>query len=353
MNIPLVSVIITSYNYDNYLEKTIQSVLDQTYPAIETIIVDDGSTDQSVNIIKSYGDDVIPILKENGGQGSSINAGFVRSSGVFTFFLDSDDYYMPETISNAVKAFTEDVVMVQSRMLLVDEQDKVIGTHPASYIKFDSGDLRQLVVKCGFFIGTVTTGNGYRRSVLEKILPLDEKKFFLSPDGYFLNIVPFYGKIATIDKPNAYYRAHEHNNAHFMVNGQINRQRLQRKLKWIQNENETLYSNAKKFGFSIPSNYQYRMSCYSFIIRLFSLKFAPEQHPYPRDSSFLLGIMGIASLFRREHTLRLRLSLLPWFFLTALCPKKISKPLFDFIFDKDVFAGIRLLKRVMRKMILL
>jgi glycosyltransferase involved in cell wall biosynthesis len=69
---PLVSILINNYNYGRFLTEAIDSALNQTYSNIEVIVVDDGSTDNSQEIIKSYQDKIIPILKPNGGQASAI-----------------------------------------------------------------------------------------------------------------------------------------------------------------------------------------------------------------------------------------------------------------------------------------
>jgi Glycosyltransferases involved in cell wall biogenesis len=71
-NQPLVSIIITSYNYEKFLSRAIDSALQQTYPVKEVIVVDDGSTDNSRDIINSYGDRIVPVFQENGGMTSGI-----------------------------------------------------------------------------------------------------------------------------------------------------------------------------------------------------------------------------------------------------------------------------------------
>lgn len=78
---PLVSIIITSYNYDRFLRESIDSAINQTYANIEIIAVDDGSKDNSKEIITSYGNKITAILKDNGGQASAFNAGFKVSNG--------------------------------------------------------------------------------------------------------------------------------------------------------------------------------------------------------------------------------------------------------------------------------
>src|SRR5690242_15345928 len=77
----LVSIIIDNYNYGQYLQAAIESALGQTYHNIEVVVVDDGSTDDSREVIGRYDGRITAVLKENGGQASALNAGFVRSHG--------------------------------------------------------------------------------------------------------------------------------------------------------------------------------------------------------------------------------------------------------------------------------
>src|SRR6188474_3407037 len=103
----LVSVIIDNYNYGRFLREAIDSALGQTYPRVE-VIVDDGSTDDSRAVIAAYGDRVVPVLKENGGQASAFNAGFAASRGELICFLDSDDAFKPEKVAAVVRFIEAD-----------------------------------------------------------------------------------------------------------------------------------------------------------------------------------------------------------------------------------------------------
>ena len=102
---PLVSILINNYNYGRFLGDAIDSALAQTYEHCEVIVVDDGSTDDSPDIIRSYGDRIIPILKANGGQASAFNAGFERSQGDILCFLDADDTFRPRKAARIVALF--------------------------------------------------------------------------------------------------------------------------------------------------------------------------------------------------------------------------------------------------------
>jgi glycosyltransferase involved in cell wall biosynthesis len=96
-NFPLVSIIINNYNYDRYVRMAIESALHQSWQNVEVIVVDDGSTDKSREIIQKYEHKARIILKENGGQGSAFNAGFAESKGEIILFLDADDMLLHET----------------------------------------------------------------------------------------------------------------------------------------------------------------------------------------------------------------------------------------------------------------
>ncbi|HVF47851.1 MAG TPA: glycosyltransferase [Pyrinomonadaceae bacterium] len=101
-----VSVIIPNYNYAHYLREAIEGVLNQTYPDIEIIVVDDGSTDGSSEILKSYGDRILLILQNNQGVSAARNNGVMSSHGQYVAFLDADDSWLPKKIEREVEQFS-------------------------------------------------------------------------------------------------------------------------------------------------------------------------------------------------------------------------------------------------------
>ena len=189
---PLVSILINNYNYGRFLKEAIESALNQTYPRIEVIVVDDGSTDNSREIISSYGDRIVSILKENGGQASAFNAGFAASQGKVICFLDADDLFKPEKVATVVHDFQKAQKIgwhFHTLELFGDcaekETQKVnLNSSELSGIY----DLRPYLKKgklkgsLSFEMSTATSGICFRRSFLKKILPMSEEIRITSDD---------------------------------------------------------------------------------------------------------------------------------------------------------------------------
>jgi GT2 family glycosyltransferase len=169
----LVSIITPSYNQAPFLEQTIQSVLEQEYPHIEYIVVDGGSTDDSVEVIKTYADRLAYWISErDSGQAEAINKGFARANGEIVAWLNSDDYYLQQTISSVVRCFEQnpDVVMVYGNMLAVDGNGQTINL-----LKYKQLSLEDLL--CFQIIGQPSVF--FRRSALEKAGWLDPTFHFM------------------------------------------------------------------------------------------------------------------------------------------------------------------------------
>lgn len=101
--LPLVSAVIPVYNGSDYLREAIDSVLSQTYSNIEILVIDDGSTDDTWDIIQSYGDKVRGFHKENGGVSSALNLGIKNMKGEWFAWLSHDDLWLPENIERKVE----------------------------------------------------------------------------------------------------------------------------------------------------------------------------------------------------------------------------------------------------------
>lgn len=197
----LVSIVTPSYNQASYLEQTIQSVLSQDYPRIESIVIDGGSTDGSVEIIKKYESRLAYWASEkDNGQADAINKGLARAKGEILAWLNSDDYYLPNTISSAVKIFEEnpDVIMLYGDILAVDEQGQTINL-----LKYRQLSLEDLL--CFQIIGQPAVY--FRRQAYEKRGGLDPTFHFLLDHHLWIRLAQ-QGKILHVPQTWAAARYH-------------------------------------------------------------------------------------------------------------------------------------------------
>src|SRR5512142_3072128 len=150
---PLVSIIITNYNYGSFLPSAIESAIQQYYPSLEVIVVDDGSTDHSRDIMNSYGTRILSLFKQNGGQASAMNIGFGQSHGDIVIFLDADDMLLPDIVQRVVEAFRlhPNVAKVMYRMEVIDAAGRLTGEiKPNPHLPLRSGDLRPYILTSPF-----------------------------------------------------------------------------------------------------------------------------------------------------------------------------------------------------------
>ncbi len=177
MNVqPLVSVIVRNYNYGRYLRGAIDSALHQTYANTEIVVVDDGSTDDSREIIASYGDRVVPLLKENGGQASAWNAGFEVSRGDIICFLDSDDLFTLDKVNTVVGVFERhpDIGSCFHPLKLVDAACRPLP-RPMDMGLLGERDFRASIKNGKLpYIAPATSGLCFKHSLLRSIFPTPE-----------------------------------------------------------------------------------------------------------------------------------------------------------------------------------
>jgi hypothetical protein len=206
----LASVIVNNFNYARYLGDAIDSALTQTHPEVEVIVVDDGSTDDSRDVIACYGSRVTAVLKENGGQATAFNAGFAASRGEALLFLDADDVLLPTAVECACDRLREDddVAKVHWPLWVIDAGGRRTG-QVWPFAKLSDGDFRAEIVARGPACVTSppTSGNAWTRRFLERVLPIPEA-YGLCADEYLLALSPAFGVVRRVAEPQACYRFH-------------------------------------------------------------------------------------------------------------------------------------------------
>lgn len=315
---PLVSIVIDNYNYARFLPDAIGSAIAQTYPRVEVIVVDDGSTDNSREVISSYGERVIPVLKKNGGHASAFNAGFRASHGEIVMFLDADDALLPEAAARVVEAWTPRTAKVQWVLRHVDGDRRPLGgVVPYAPASMPSGDIRDFVAATGNYSTPPTSGNAFSRAVLERLMPIDESLWRQAAETPLLVLAPFSGEVNSIPEVLGLYRVHGGNHGALRT---LDPRKLRVKLIIDMQREWTLAEFGRREGIPMPTNRLQRDLGHA-KYRIASLRIDPEHHPFLDDRRFSLAMRGLrACLSDPRYNLKGRLLHTAWFSLMALAP---------------------------------
>jgi glycosyltransferase involved in cell wall biosynthesis len=205
---PLVTVIIDNYNYGRFLAEAIDSVLAQTYLNYELLVVDDGSTDHSRMVIESYGDRFRTIFQSNRGQGGAFRTGLAEARGDIICFLDADDYFHPDKLTQVVAAFQHhpNWVQVAHCWTTINTEGNITGSSASDVLS--QGDVSGLLLRWGKYASGITSALAYRREVLQQI-EITHSRCII--DSFLNATVPFYGTVGSLNQPLMFYRIHGHN----------------------------------------------------------------------------------------------------------------------------------------------
>jgi glycosyltransferase involved in cell wall biosynthesis len=143
-----VSVIVPVYNVYEYIEKCLDSLVNQTYKNIEIILINDGSTDNSLDIIKKYQkkhENIIVINQENHGQGYARNKGIEKSNGEFIMFVDSDDYVDTDIVKKLVGSIKDNDAVVCNIYKVINEN--LLEFH--NYLEYGSDKINFMLSTSG------------------------------------------------------------------------------------------------------------------------------------------------------------------------------------------------------------
>ena len=204
VSLPSLSTIIPVFNGEKFLAMAIDSVLDQTYSNIECVVVNDGSTDGTATIARSYGKRIRYVDKPNRGVSSARNAGIEASAGQLIAFLDADDMWVPNKIERQVDLFlkNQNVGLIYSSVLIVDENGSVLDEIRNQFK--DDILKRILLLETPSFL---TMTGVVPKSVLDDIGMFDER-LSTSADADLACRISLKYKTLAMDEPLALYRQH-------------------------------------------------------------------------------------------------------------------------------------------------
>lgn len=315
----LVSIVITNYNYGAYLQQSISSALNQTHRPIEIIVIDDGSTDHSAEIIESFGDRIRPILKNNTGHISNINLGFERSLGDAVIFLDADDMLVESAAAlHAARLADPAVVKSCGYLEVIDTEGRPTGRRIPRRLS-PSGDYRERTLQggIGVYRSSHTSGNAWSRRFLEKVMPLPASApidNWVGPDGYLAAIDVLFGRVESIPGIVGRYRVHGRN--HGPVCFRFDAEYLRRRIACRRHRIDYAERVATALGLSIDPRVFRRFNAWKLTLMNETLALMEERRPTETFTGF------VTSPFHQHHgnpVKPLTLSLL--FALTRILPR--------------------------------
>jgi glycosyltransferase involved in cell wall biosynthesis len=211
---PFVSVLIDTYNHERFIEKAIVSVLEQDFPAAdrEILVVDDGSSDRTSEIVRKFEPQVRVLRKENGGQASAFNAGIPECKGEIVAFLDGDDWWAPGKLQAVCRALADEAEVglvghgITEIYMDGREHTELLRETPRFRINSETGARAFRLRKS--FLGT--SRMTFRTELLQRIGPVPET-LRVQADEYLFTLGAALANVLVLREPLTFYRLHDSN----------------------------------------------------------------------------------------------------------------------------------------------
>jgi glycosyltransferase involved in cell wall biosynthesis len=244
----LASVLIDTYNQERFIEKAITSVLDQDFPASEReiIVVDDGSTDRTAEVVRRFEPQVRYIHKINGGQASAFNVGIPECQGEIIAFLDGDDYWLPGKLSRVAQVLRENptvgLVGHGIRETLPDGTERVSAPEKDERFRIDSLASARVFRLRKSYLGT--SRMALRAELARRMLPVPEA-FVFEADEYLFTMAAAMSEVIILHEPLACYVIHGNN---LYVSAQFGTASLRRKREIMAGLASSLNRALREYG---------------------------------------------------------------------------------------------------------
>lgn len=257
----MISVIIPAYNASEFIEETIDSVISQSFKDWELIIVNDGSKDNSVEVIKNKIRDhqnMSLINKKNGGVSSARNLGFEHARGEFLAFLDADDIWSEDFLQCGIDSLSKnsDAGLVYTDLIIIDEKN--ISSNQVK--KGKSGEILDDLLLWEDHVISPPSGMIVRRSVINRVGQFDEQLSNNADQDFYMRVSAKY-PIERIDRPLLRYRVHDNN--------------MHSNIKVLERDSLLTYKKAKeRRAFKTPS---FRRRCFANMYLLLSINYLKHE----------------------------------------------------------------------------
>ena len=291
------------------------------------IVVDDGSVDDSREVIASFGDRIVPVLKENGGQASAFNAGLDRSAGDVVVFLDADDMLAPDAALRIAGLFGEqpDLAKVHYRLAVVDEAGERTGEiRPSRHIPLPHGDLRTAMTRFPFDLARPgTSGNAFSARVLREIAPVPTG-WRTAADWYVVYLAALHGPVGAIDDALGFYRVHG-GNWHASDSPSLDIEHVRATIARTRRARGYIEEAAARLG--LPWDPRDASMC-EVADRAISRKLDPTRHPVAGDTPIGLLRLGTRAAVRRfDVGVPMRAAFVGWLVALTLAPRPLAERL--------------------------
>jgi glycosyltransferase involved in cell wall biosynthesis len=213
---PAVTVLIDTFNHERFIEQALASVLAQNFPASQTevIVVDDGSTDRTPEILRKFAPRVRVLRKQNGGQASAFNAGILEAHGEILAFLDGDDWWAPNKLTRVTAAMDDSSLGIIGHgitVVLPDGREQAETLRDGFRFRANTVEGARLLRVRRSFLGT--SRMTIRASLLQQIGRVPEA-ISIEADEYLFTLAAVLSNAGVLEEPLTYYRLHDANLYH-------------------------------------------------------------------------------------------------------------------------------------------
>ena len=279
----LVTIAVLNYNYRRFVAQAIESALAQTWRDLEVVVVDNGSTDGSLDAIRPYADRVRIIeIPHNIGQGHGYNACIEAARGEWLVWLDADDLLDADCIETCMSMADDATSKVQYPMRLIDAGGALTGG-VVPHLQHD-GDVVPLIRRFGHYAGPPGSGNLYRRSAVARYFPVRTNEWPIGTDTVPFVVAAFHGRVVDTRRPLASYRLHRkapaaipgyrgNYSSSMAAEVELNSACRDRTLAMVR---ERTGIDIRGPFLPLPPHIRNR---------IISWRLAPEQHPFPQDDA--------------------------------------------------------------------